>query len=369
MEKSTPLLTKQKCLALMLIAMIGMSIIGTLTGYNIIARAANDTYTVTNVIYFNATTLNPGHAQIFRLEVAQTVPLDDQPDPLGKLEYDVSDRDFAPVEHVTLNQFRSWKAFETFGWDVTENTSYGFVRDTVNGTAIQNLTDYDAWYAWFPVYTFPVNRKQILFDSPQEYVEAYCDEYTLILDSVINSTYEIDIDINSLFGARIVSEYAALGEEPTLGPSQMGTQEWITACFLIFVLFCGWMITEIAGFGPLRTLNAIFAPGPSPLDDLPDETDWIKNNTAEQLAYGLAQYECGNWTLAEYQAFYKTIMGVYDTSMTNAIRNYGTLFDQWLDYKASFGIDFSNLLTMLLTFVCIIIGIYVVISLITRKRK
>jgi len=181
------------------------------------ADAAPDTYTMSNIIYINATGLGRSDSEIKRIVITETFK---EPDVSGKDTFKgIGSNITTPVTGVDIDQFQNF--YQDMGV-----SSVNILGHEVNCTGAQyamgfgfndelvpiNTTDWYALGAGHPATTFPVLKRTLLFRSPAAYVEEFCQQNGYVLREILNSTYyqEYNMDTLNAFSSHLVKTDLAL---------------------------------------------------------------------------------------------------------------------------------------------------------------
>lgn len=213
------MVTRNKLLAVGLLALIichSCCIMGALGFQRAFAEAAPETYTMTNIIYINATGLGRTTPEIMRLEISET-PQEIPWTKDGPIESKGIGSDlFAPNASVDV-----WRIT-----DIYERQSIGNTLDilgqSVNATGAaigiafafnneivaMNSSDFYACGFSQPALSVPAIEKVLVFKSPADYAAEYCTDNGYTLRNIINSTYlhEYDMDTLNFFQSQLVKE-------------------------------------------------------------------------------------------------------------------------------------------------------------------
>jgi hypothetical protein len=204
--------THTKLLAFGLIALIichSCGIMGALGFQRAFADAAPETYTASNIIYLNATGLDRS-PHIIRLEISEqfkdpyTLPIK-----VGGIGGD----GFAPNATIDTSKLvdvysrQSTGPLSIFGY--TANTTgaqiaNGFIFN--DEFVFINSSDWvSAGFNQIPI-SYPAIEKEVFFKSPLDYALTFCRENGYALNSIINSTYyhEYDMDTLNAFQSKLV---------------------------------------------------------------------------------------------------------------------------------------------------------------------
>lgn len=195
----------KKILGIVLIAMISVHSFGLFSICSLYtAYASTNTYSVENVIYFNATAL--GHEQTYCIRVSPYT--EQEPVPWQKSS-SISTKAVQPSGAFVPSQSTKQRFVTTGEFDsvdsvilegVTLNLSIAqraILSYYSNGTMLENLSEYNSYFTPKTLY-YPAEETTMLFDSPLNYAQQFCDQNALILTNIINSTYDETFDIDNL---------------------------------------------------------------------------------------------------------------------------------------------------------------------------
>jgi len=409
--------TKRKLLAYALIAMITVHAYGLLnicTFYR--AYAASDTYSVTNTIFFNATALG-GYAQTYRIDVTEEAEPYAHDDPIFKTGVRggytggfpfQEEQDLLQLQAtddaenaVYFDDFMGELDFNLTGAARAQATTYN------NHTLAVNLSDF---YDFFEPthFVFPVTEKRILFDSPANIVNDYCDANGLVLVDIINSTYTEDISVSTLntFDSQLIATNwyitepidedgvplskakAGLMDDPFL--EYGGELKAIATSVLLligvivamFFVTAAWTIISCMRIQASKELaladmwNSLTATIATLNNETQIQLDLVENKAANE-ALILELYANGTISFEEAMALLTKIGASYDPLLSNRTQNLGEILDnyfnhienQWSNYQNALGISSSwmNWIQILIIAAIMLAGIYIVFGVILKK--
>jgi hypothetical protein len=404
-----------KIAAIAIIAMFLLHSCGLL--YTIGARsafvqAASDTYSMTNVIYFNRTGLNRAGCEtdcITITENAQTLP-DDFPlkQPLTKDA--IHAKDFAPNVTVDTEGFQSfYEMQDTVGDDtmtfagLTMNISqarYMIADQFADGMIIPiNTSD---WFACgFPKadISFPVVKKSLVFDSPLNYVQRYCNAHGYTLRAILNSTYtkEYNMDTLNIFHSELVKEDQVIFYNQTPVPLYKGIERfggglvknpiWAGYYFLLAV---GILLTIIAipvlitlinnqqARAALSESNAWnFAALGAGLDTVKYVVDHLTGAKTAERQLVIELYANGTIGWPELQYLLVQIDGSYNPLINNATANIGIMVGAYFNATVNLYGEYPGLadetswtdwLYNLVILIVVGFAIYIVYALFIKRK-
>jgi hypothetical protein len=395
---------RHKITAALLICSLGLTLYGTFGTYIMVQATANETYTVTNNIYFNATAMGKDGVRAlhtFKLSVSQEASISNPDLPIKA--YETVGNPFAPNVTIDLGTqigvSQQVESFNTFGWEINENTTYFMAQRYIDGFAMMNTSMY---YANFPHtnYAYPATEKQLQFDSPLHYVEAYCADNGYDLENIINSSYDETTDYNTLNGlsSELIKTCYGISaplEEPTLAMKTLAQYgnglnpevkfvHWL-AIGLAIIICAAAALTTIATVMLITGAQTAQHFADCNLEAVKYEIDAIYNWSStlkatwdEEQAIAWAAYLAGNITLADYQVLCKMYTGQYAPLIANTTTDFQNALDAYYqaqqdlfaEYANAFGFSssWSNILQYLLIFVVVIVAIFIVYTLFFRKK-
>jgi hypothetical protein len=216
--------TRTKLLAFGLLALIichSCGIMGALGFQRAFAEAAPETYTVTNIIYINATGLGRTTPEVVRIEISETP----QGIPWSK-DGLISGKGIKPEAFEPNATVDTSKLIDVYERQSTPGNILTVLGVPVNTTGVQfglgfifedefvpiNTSDFWACGFGHPALSYPAIEKVLIFRSPADYVHAYCEDNGYVLRNIINSTYLHEYDMNTLnfFQSEIIKEDIAI---------------------------------------------------------------------------------------------------------------------------------------------------------------
>lgn len=192
-------------------------IMGALGVQRAFAEAAPGTYTMTNIIYINATGLGRMTPEILRIAITEE-PKDTIWTKDGLVENKgIDDAAFEPNSTLELSGI-----VDVYERQTIKNGIMSIQGIPINATNAQiglgftfndefipiNSTDfYEAGFDHAAI-SFPAVEKSLLFKSPAHYANEFCAENGYVLRNIVNSTYSREYDMNTLnlFYSKIIKE-------------------------------------------------------------------------------------------------------------------------------------------------------------------
>jgi hypothetical protein len=275
-----------------------------------------------------------------------------------------------------------------------------------NGTLAVNLTDF--YEDFEPThYVFPVTEKHILFDSPSNIVNDYCDTNGLVLIDIINSTYTEDISVSTLntFDSQLIKTDWYITEPidedgvplskasplKDLDLMQYGGElkEIATGVLILIGVIVGMFFAaaaytiiscmriqaskELALADMWNSLNATITAINAERDVQIALVESKATNEAlilDHYANGSISYEEAMTLLTKIGADYSTLLSNRTQNLNEILDNYFThIEDQWSNYQNALGISSSwmNWLQILIIAAIALAGIYLVFGVILKK--
>lgn len=404
---------KRKFLALCFISIFLLHLYGTVTTLTIhSAFASNDSYTVENVIYFNATVL--GKSKTFKLVISDSKEPIDIGIGVKASEYNTSPFVAESTKQTHLmqeyNEYTNQRGEISFANSLLDltNAQKGVATTYNNYTMGENLSEF---YENFNEvnYYFPVQEEQLLFNSPANYVAEFCDINGLTLESIINSTYveTFDIDSLNLFKSQLVKTDYFITENLTTYEEyktmesldeQLSTfgGELVTQPFPWLALLIGIVITLILTVGTITyciiecerikaykemALGQIWADMLVTIEAIDGETNisiTLVEAKATNEAILLEAFANGSISFEECQSLliligsdYSTLLSERSLNIVNITQDYfAHVENQWEAYTQGLGVSTSWVDWLYIIIIVLIIGfaIYMVYYLIVRKK-
>jgi len=409
-------MNKRKILALSIVALLFMHLYGTISIVSFYRAFANtETYSVTNTIYFNSTTL--GTSRVFKIEITETPKEVDTSVPFKADDYEGGFSPDVAKQSIKLTgiderQELSVQNYNFLGKQLNfSNTAFGFATVYINGTVGVNSSDY---YANFErvVKFFPTTEKLILFDSPLNYVQEYCDKHGLTLDSIINSTYTENIDTGALnlFKSELAkTDYLVTEDLPTydeVKASNSGLAKYgadllgqkpehkfiflflglaaiaITACICVPAITDAIVDCKRIQATKEMAINQIWADANVSITSINAEKEVqlaLTENKAENEQMILDAYINGTISFEECLTLLKLTGNSYDNLLSNRTQNFNEFLEnyfshveeQWDDYKHGLGIGTSWLNWIYYIVILCVVGfaLYIVYALFIKKSN
>lgn len=402
---------KRKFLALCLISIFLVHLYGTVTTLTIhSAFASNDTYSVENVIYFNATVL--GKSKTIKL----VIPDSKEPINIGikASEYNTSPFIAESLQQTHImqdyNEYTNQRGEISFANSILDltNAQKGVATIYNNYTMGENLSEF---YENFNevTYYFPVQEEQLLFNSPANYVAEFCDENGLTLETIVNSTYveTFDVDSLNLFKSQLVKTDFLITENLT-SYDDYKTMESLDAQLSIFggelvtkpfpwialliavvvslILTVGtitYCIIECERIKALRemALGQIWADSEVTIEAINGETNItisLVEAKATNEALVLEAFTNGSISFEECQSLllligsdYSTLLSERSLNIVNITQDYfAHVEEQWESYNQGLAISTSWTDWLYILIIVLIVGfaIYMVYYFIVRKK-
>jgi len=354
--------TKNKLLAIFCMAIIGFNAIGityTLGMQRAFAASVDDTYTVTNVIYFNATGIGKSVPETHCLRITQYAKSVNsewnfKQDPLVKDEPSTGTTPFDP--NVTIDTQRPMDIWERqnpsdnivmFGGYALNMTGAQYViAEQFNNEIVPiNTSDFLAYGFTMENMAFMAAEKMLIFDSPLNYVTAYCEDQGFGVPTIINSTYEKEYNMNTLnfYRSELIKNdmfyYVNATEEPMARSpdfarygSDLVKAEPISGMVILAIiivmtfLLATVVIVTILNNKALRDgLNDAIDANANALGDAINVTktiaDSLIGNKAAERAMVLEMYSNGTISWSQLQYLLKQIDGSYNPLINNCTAN------------------------------------------------
>jgi len=374
-----------------------------------LALGADNTYTVTNIIFFNATGILAEGTQLHCLKVSQTVPINEKDTiPLKDDEGETVTDNFAPMVNIDTRKFIN-NAYERiqapYSTITLGNLTYA-VAETLydplisagtflNGTPLV-LNASTFFGVGFPQTTpgFSLIEKSLVFESPLNYVEAYCDAEGWTLVEIINSTYEREHNFNTmnLFRSQLVKQDTVIfveNETETMARSgQISTMALGTATLILIIciivaltataILVPWLLAREARLGLTSSTDANKDVFDDTLDVLEDFLDTMTANKAFErdraywlLANSTITFEQYLFLLQEIDASYNPLI---NTALTDISAITTAFFNATSDLYGKFAAaladitSWSSWIDLLIMLIIIIVVIYFVYVLISKFR-
>jgi hypothetical protein len=368
-------MNKTQLLAFSLIAMITLSSCGLIYGIGVqraFATAAPDTYSVTNVIYINATGLGRAGSEIKRIEITETAK--DTPIDLpmkGQPFKGIDDRPFAENTSVQFNalqsiyEHQSGDTIELFGIAVNCTGVQRIIGNTFKDAIIPvNMSDWYAMGASQPALAYPSAEKSLLFRSPYDYAHDYCTLHGYAFHSIVNSTYEQTYDMNTLntFHSELLktemlviryntSEADAMyklpqyGGEQTKSPAGVALAIGLVVCvilmFVVKPLIETWMADYWDNQGFQNDLDVKYKALALGINATTYLSALAQTNKQGARTQATAMYNNNTINWEQYQYLLTQIDGSYNPTINNATVNIGKMIADY--YNATSG-DFQKYL-------------------------
>ena len=409
-NKSSKKNRTSKVLAIALVAMLSIHLYGLLFTVNLhSAFATTDTFSIENVTWINITvmTKDPGTWELVKLTVSESVELNSRAAssgatfaPNGSEDrvtiIDINERQEMPVGQIT---------FAGQPFKVTSDTMFGVLSTFANGTSIAaNTSDYYRNFTRIQQ-AYPVRERMILFDSPANYAQRFCDERGYVLNNVVNSTYIEYFDVNSLnlFSSHLVKTDYIVTEPINMSALKAATQTaeelakfggdlttqvfpWIAMGIIALIALCTWIITpalvdmcrirqtaqtarEQIAWDAEVTLEGIQAQREIDVA-LTGAKAANEQLILDMIANGTLTYDEGAALIAAIGADYSDLLTNRTTNIESILDNYyNHTSEMWGHYNQGLGVgtSWTDYLWPIIIFIIIGFSIYLIYVLINRK--
>lgn len=384
-------------------------------------HAASDTYTVTNIIYINATGMSKAPHELIRLEISESTTLDPKPTPpivkgVGNSQF-TPDTDVDTARFIT-NAYERTSGLETSfefagntyifnNTDATTSYPYLFAGQLGNGTLLPvNFSTWTGSGFETPQWSFPAMEKMLVFDSPLHYAAQYCADHGYVLLNIVNSTYQRTYNMNTLnlFHSELLKENMIVyntNTTPTMSmamdpllqhgggliePQELATGTAILIGFLVAAILVFFVtpvvITWINNEYALNALNAAAERNAAALADSVAATkaiaDSLAGNKAAERAMVLEFFANNTITWEQMQFLLQQIDNSYNPLIDNCTVNIAAMtaayFNSTVELYGQYtnglmdATSWTSWITPLITLIITLVVAYCVYALVSKIR-